>query len=241
MSNPRPIKVPTVDLRAQYSQLPSEIREAIDEVLETQQFILGPAVKRFEGEMAAYLGGGFAVGVASGTDALLLALMALDIGPGDGVIVPPFTFFSTVSSITRLGATPLFVDSDPESYLLSPVGAAAYVEERCRRDGGQLTESKSRLRVRAVLPVHLFGQCCAMTAFLTLAKKYQLSVIEDVAQACGARTTISGISRFAGTIGDLGCFSFFPSKNLGGYGDGGLITTDDATTAKKSKNAARPR
>jgi dTDP-4-amino-4,6-dideoxygalactose transaminase len=223
-----PYKIPLVDLRAQYAKLRSDIGQVIDQVLETQHFILGPAVKRFEDEMAAYLQCGFAVGVASGSDALLLALMALDIGPGDGVIVTPFTFFSTVSSITRLGAMPLFVDIDPESYLLLAGAVEQWLDKRTRIEGDRSIDSATGLRIKAVLPVHLFGRCCDMAAFASLANKYHMRIVEDVAQACGARTMVDSQVKFAGTVGDLGCFSFFPSKTLGGFGDGGLVTSNAA-------------
>ncbi len=233
MSSPRPYTIPIVDLRAQYAGLRSEIRQAVDEVLESQQFILGPVVKRFEEQMVAYLGSDHAIGVASGSDALLLALMALEVGPGDAVLVTPFTFFSTVSSITRLGAKPLFIDIEPDNYLLSAKATAAFLDERGRRERSQTLDVKTGLRLKALLPVHLFGQCCAMKEFTALAEKYQLRIVEDVAQACGARTTVAGRAKFAGTIGDLGCFSFFPSKTLGGCGDGGLVTTGDDELAAK--------
>lgn len=226
-------KIPLVDLRAQYAGIRSEIDEALDEVLESQQFILGLAVKRFEEQMGAYLGCEHAVGVASGSDALLLGLMALEAGPGDGVLVTPFTFFSTVSSITRVGATPLFIDINPDTFLLSAEATAAFLVERGRRECSQTMDAKTGLRLKALLPVHLFGQCCAMTEFTALAKKYQLWIVEDVAQACGARTTLAGPAKFAGAIGGLGCFSFFPSKTLGGFGDGGLVTTGDQELAAK--------
>ena len=185
-----PYKIPLVDLRAQHGKLRSKIRQAIDEVVETQQFILGPAVTRFEEQMAAYLRSRFAVGVASGSDALLLALMALNIGPGDGVIVTPFTFFSTVSSITRLGATPFFVDIDPESYLISAEAAEECLDKRTRIEGDPSIDSTAGLRLKAILPVHLFGRSCDMAAFGSLAKKYHMRIVEDVAQGCGARTMI---------------------------------------------------
>ena len=235
MSSLQPYKIPIVDLGAQYAGLRLEIRQAVDEVLESQQFILGPAVERFEDQMTAYLGCEHAVGVASGSDALLLALMALEVGPGDGVLVTPFTFFSTVSSITRLGGTPLFIDINPDTFLLSAEATAAFLDERGRRESAQTLDAKTGLRLKALLPVHLFGQCCAMKEFTALAKKYNLRIVEDVAQACGARTTIAGKSKFAGTIGAIGCFSFFPSKTLGGFGDGGLVTTGDRELAAKLK------
>jgi dTDP-4-amino-4,6-dideoxygalactose transaminase len=227
VSSLRPHKIPIVDLRAQYAKIRDEVRKAIDEVADSQQFILGPAVKRFEEQMAEYLQCDFAVGVASGSDALLLALMALGVGPGDGVVVSPFTFFSTVSCITRLGAKPLFVDIDVDSYLLSAEGVEQFLDGRGRIHNGWTIDSKTGLRVKALLPVHLFGQCCAMQEFLALAKKYQFQIVEDVAQACGARMRIGGQAKFAGTTCELGCFSFFPSKTLGGFGDGGLVTAND--------------
>jgi len=212
-------KIPILDLQAQYQTIRDEARRAIDEVLESQQFVLGPAVEKFEREAAAYLGGKHAVGVASGSDALLLALMALGIGPGDGVIVPPFTFFATVSAITRLGATPLFADIDPESFLLDVKQVEAL-----------LTDGKKPVaRIQAVLPVHLFGRIAPMAELAALAAAHSLHIVEDVAQAFGARAG----AKAAGAIGDLGCFSFFPSKNLGGAGDGGLILTDRPELAEK--------
>lgn len=221
-----PFQIPIIDLRAQYSELRDEMRSAIDEVLESQQFILGPAVSRLENLMADYLRCRHTIGVASGSDALLLALMALEIGPGDAVITTPFTFFSTVSSITRLGATPLFVDIESDDLLLSAKGVERFLSDRVKLRNGDAIETKTGTRVKALLPVHLFGQCCAMQELGNLAAKYQLRIIEDVAQACGARLNIDGKIRFAGTAGDIGCFSFFPSKTLGGFGDGGLLSTD---------------
>jgi dTDP-4-amino-4,6-dideoxygalactose transaminase len=227
VSNSVHYNIPIVDLRAQYSYLSREIHEAIDDVLESQQFILGPAVSRLEQQLSAYLQCNFTVGVASGSDALLLALMALEIGPGDGVIVPPFTFFSTASAITRLGATPLFVDIGSKNYLISVRAVEAFLDEHTQVSGGHAIDIKTGLSIKALLPVHLFGQCCDMAGLLELAKKYSLRVIEDVAQAYGARTGGANQTKFAGTFGDLGCFSFFPSKNLGGYGDGGLVCGND--------------
>ena len=226
-------KIPIVDLRAQYSQLRDDVRRAVDEVSDSQQFILGPAVKNFEERMAAYLGCTFAVGVASGSDALLLALMALDLGPGDAVVTTPFTFFSTVSSITRLGAKPLFVDIEPANYLLSTQNLRDFLRARAQVGATGTVDRKTGLSLKALLPVHLFGQCCAMEEWSELAREYQLRIVEDVAQACGARTAISGIGKFAGAIGDLGCFSFFPSKNLGGFGDGGMVSTNNPALAER--------
>ncbi len=233
MSSPNGFNIPIIDLQAQYERIRGEIAQQINEVLTSQRFILGPAVERFERQMEAYLRCGSGIGVASGSDALLLALMALGIGPGDGVLVPTFTFFSTASSVTRLGATPLFIDSEPESYLISPGAVRAFIAERCRLQGTTLTEVKSGLRVRILLPVHLFGRCCAMDELVALARKCSLKIVEDVAQACGARCLVGHDWRFAGAIGDLGCFSFFPSKNLGAYGDAGLVTTPHRELADK--------
>ena len=227
MSNAAPFEIPIVDLRAQYASIREQVRRAIDEVNDSQQFILGPAVRQFEAQMASYLGSEHAVGVASGSDALLLALMALDIGPGDAVITTPFTFFSTVSSITRLGARPLFVDIDPDSHLISSGAIERLLKQRGEIDGhGRTRDGKTGLSIKALLPVHLFGQCCAMNELIDLAKTYGLQIVEDVAQACGARMAAGDTTKFAGTIGDLGCFSFFPSKNLGGFGDGGMVCTN---------------
>ena len=233
MSSPTPYKIPIVDLHAQYRQIRDQVRQAIDEVNESQQFILGPAVKRFEEQMAVYLRCAHVVGVASGSDALLLALMALGIGPGDAVITTPFTFFSTVSSIVRLGAKPLFVDIDADTYLLSVDGLGKVLETRGRPRDGQTVDVETGLRICALLPVHLFGQCCAMNELTALARKYHFQIVEDVAQACGAKVSVAGEERFAGTIGALGCYSFFPSKTLGGFGDGGLVTSANQELAER--------
>ena len=233
MSDPTPFQIPIIDLRAQYTEIREAVRQAIDDVNDSQQFILGPAVNKFEAQMAAYLRCQHAVGVASGSDALLLALMALDIGPGDAVITTPFTFFSTVSSITRLGALPLFVDIDPETYLIAAKSLEIFLQARAQTAGGVTRDAKTGLRIKALLPVHLFGQCCAMSGLTDMARAYGLSIVEDVAQACGARMAVRGTTEFAGTMGDLGCFSFFPSKNLGGFGDGGMVCARNQELADK--------
>jgi dTDP-4-amino-4,6-dideoxygalactose transaminase len=221
--NPSPYNIPIVDLRAQYAAIREQVRNAIEAVAESQQFILGPAVSQFESEMSAFLGCEHAVGVASGSDALLLALMALGVGPGDAVITTPFTFFSTVSSITRLGASPLFVDIDSDSYLLSTVKLQEFLRERSKNKQGTTGDAKTGACIKALLPVHLFGQICAMDSLVHVAKEYDLQIVEDVAQACGARLSIAGNEMFAGTIGALGCFSF-SQQEFGGFGDGGLMS-----------------
>ncbi len=208
--------IPIIDLKAQYRSIRGEVRRAIDEVLESQQFILGPTVEKFEHEVATYLGCRHAIGVASGSDALLLSLMALGIGAGDGVVVPPFTFIATVTAITRLGATPIFVDIEPENFLLDVERLDALLK-------------KHSDKIKAAIPVHLFGRMCPMAEIAALAARHRVRVVEDVAQAFGA----SAGTKAAGTIGALGCFSFFPTKILGGMGDGGLVATGEPELAAK--------
>ena len=205
--------MPLLDLKAQYASIRDDIREALDRVLESQRFILGPEVEAFEREIAAYCRTAYAVGVSSGTDALLSALMAIDLRPGDEVITSPYTFFATAGEIARLGATPVFADIDRKTYNIDPKGI----------------ESRITPRTRAIIPVHLFGQMADMPAIMEIAKRKKLHVIEDAAQAIGAER----YGQRAGSIGDLACFSFFPSKNLGGFGDGGMVTTNDAGLADR--------
>jgi dTDP-4-amino-4,6-dideoxygalactose transaminase len=207
------VTVPLLDLQLQYASIRREVRAAIDRVCETQQFIMGPEVEALERELASLVGVRFAVGVSSGTDALLAALMALDIGPGDEVITPTFSFFATAGSVSRVGARPVFVDVDPDTLMLSASAARAAITSR----------------TRAIIPVHLYGLCADMDSLLALASEAGLHVIEDAAQAIGATYR----NRQAGSIGRIGCFSFFPSKNLGAYGDAGLVTTDDETLASR--------
>jgi dTDP-4-amino-4,6-dideoxygalactose transaminase len=201
------MKVPLIDLTRQYANIETQIRDAIDEVLATQYFVLGPKVKELEERVAAFCGTKYAVACASGTDALLLALMALGVGPGDEVITTPFTFFATAGSVSRLGATPVFVDIDPETYNIDP----------------DLIEGAITERTKAIIPVHLFGQCADMDPINAVANRHEIPVVEDAAQAIGALYE----GRPAGSLGTIGAFSFFPTKNLGAYGDGGIITTND--------------
>lgn len=213
-----PMNVPLLDLKAQYRTLKPDLDAAILKVVESQYFILGPEVKAFEENISKYLGCNHAIGVSSGTDALLLALMALGIGPGDGVITPTYSFFATAGVVSRLNATPIFADIELETYNIDPANAEQALL-RARKEG---------TRVKAIIPVHLYGQSADMRGILDLAEKYDLKVVEDAAQAIGVQ---DGNGRHVGTIGHVGCFSFFPSKNLGGYGDAGLITTEDDTLA----------
>jgi len=200
-----------LDLQAEYHDIKDEIDEAIHRVLESGHFILGEEVEAFEQEAAGYLGVRHAIGVASGSDALLLGLMALGVGPGDKVITTPFSFFATASCIVRLGATPVFCDIDPRTFDLDPDSVRRYLDASYTR------------AVKAIIPVHLYGQCCDMDRLLELARTYRLTVVEDCAQSFGS--TYKGHQ--SGGIGDIGCFSFFPTKNLGAYGDGGMVTAND--------------
>lgn len=207
--------VPLLDLRAQYATLREEIRDAIDRVAETQHFILGSEVEALEKEIAAYSQCEFGIGMSSGSDALLVALMAIDLQPGDEVITSTYTFFATAGAVARLNAKPVFVDIDPLTYNIDPAQVEAAITDQ----------------TRAIIPIHLYGQMADMDPIMDIARRHKLLVIEDAAQAIGAESS----GRRAGSIGDLGCFSFFPSKNLGGFGDGGMITTNDAELAKKIK------
>jgi len=209
------LPVPLLDLKAQYATLREEIRAAIDRVADSQHFILGPEVAALEEEIAAYSGCQFGIGVSSGTDALLVALMAIDLGPGDEVITTPYTFFATAGAVARLGAKPVFVDIDPLSYNIDPGRIQAAITGR----------------TRAIIPVHLYGQMAEMDPIMAVAEAHGLAVIEDAAQAIGSEYH----GRRAGSIGQMSCFSFFPSKNLGGFGDGGMVTTNDPALADRLK------
>lgn len=207
--------VPFIDLVPQYQTMASEIRAAVDKVLSEQKFILGDEVVALEKEIATYCDVRHAIGCNSGTDALIIALQALGVGPGDEVITTPFTFFATASSICRAGAVPVFCDIDPESYNLDPQAVAEAITPR----------------TKAIMPVHLFGQCCEMEPLWRLAAQHGLAIVEDACQAIGAEYR----GRRAGVLGDAAAFSFFPTKNLGGAGDGGMMSTDDEVVANKMR------
>ncbi|MBW1916916.1 MAG: DegT/DnrJ/EryC1/StrS family aminotransferase [Deltaproteobacteria bacterium] len=223
--------VPLLDLKAQYQAIKEELQAALTEVLESQQFILGPKVEELENQIAAYSGCRYGVGVSSGTDALLISLMALNIGPGDEVVTTPYTFFATAGAIARVGARPVFVDIDPVTFNIDPDKLAQLLAQ---------VRNQGEWRVKALLPVHLFGQCADMQPIMALAQDYGLKVIEDAAQAIGAeypwpQSDGTVVVKRAGSMGDAGCFSFFPSKNLGGLGDGGMVVTNDPDLYEKLK------
>jgi dTDP-4-amino-4,6-dideoxygalactose transaminase len=224
--------VPLLDLKTQFAQIRAEVMPAIDQVCASQHFILGEQVRALEEEVAAYCSASAGVGVSSGTDALLLALMALNIGAGDEVITSPFTFFATAGTIARTGARPVFCDIDPDTFNLSPAAVEAFVADHCVAQGGQLINRTTGGRIKALMPVHLYGQSADMDPLMALARRHRLKVIEDAAQAIGTEYK-NGLR--AGTIGDVGCFSFFPSKNLGAFGDAGLCTSNDAELAESMR------
>jgi dTDP-4-amino-4,6-dideoxygalactose transaminase len=256
------MEVPLVDLKVQYDEIREEVRKAVDTVLESQRFILGPNVERLERQIAAYSSVGHGIGVSSGTDAILVSLMALDIKQRDGVITTPFTFFSTAGVIARLGATPIFVDIDPNTYNLDPQKLRELLETGCDVDqeSGRPVERKNLVHIKAIIPIHLYGQCADMDPIMEMAQWAHLDIVEDAAQAIGAiyyskrrgaKGPSTGItdeqpekelgasgqdSRHAwkaGSMGKVGCFSFFPTKNLGGGGDAGMVVTDDDPLAEK--------
>ena len=213
------MKVPFFELISQFRTIENEIKASLNEVFETQQFIMGPKVEALEKVIAEYCQARFGIGVASGSDALLLSLMALGIGPGDEVLLPPFTFFATAGAVSRVGAIPIFVDIEEKTFNIDP----------------SLIEEKVTSRTKAIIPVHLYGQCADMDPILQLAEAKGLFVIEDAAQALGAEYQPNDDARpvRAGQIGDVGCFSFFPTKNLGAFGDAGMVTTNHPEWAEK--------
>jgi dTDP-4-amino-4,6-dideoxygalactose transaminase len=207
------MNVPLLDLQAQYASIRDDLQRAIERVMDSQRFVLGDEVRELENSIAQYCGTRHAIGCASGSDALLLALMALDLKPGDEVITTPFSFFATGAAVARLGARPVFVDIDPRSYNLDPSRVADAITPR----------------TKVIIPVHLYGQCAQMDSLLDVGERRGIAIVEDAAQAIGA--TDNG--RRAGSMGLIGCFSFYPTKNLGGAGDGGILTTNDDRIAAR--------
>jgi dTDP-4-amino-4,6-dideoxygalactose transaminase len=226
------MRVPLLDLSEQYRALASEIRGATEEVLSSQRFILGPKLTEFEKEMAEYCGTRHAVGVSSGTDALLAVFMALEIGLGDAVITTAYSFFATGGCIARVGATPVFVDIKPETYNISPLVLRHYIDKFCRKVEGKLVNENGQTIV-ALVPAHLFGLCCDMNEMVAIAREHNLILIEDAAQAIGAQFPLETGAAKAGTIGDAGCLSFYPSKNLGAAGDAGLVVCRNEQFAER--------
>jgi dTDP-4-amino-4,6-dideoxygalactose transaminase len=230
------MRVPLLDLSEQYCALGDSIREAINDVLASSRFILGPRVEAFEKAMCAYCITPHAIGVSSGTDALLAILMALGIGRGDAVITTPYTFFATAGCIARIGARPLFADIDRETYNIRPSAIQECIEKNCQPDADGTWKTKTGEKVRAMVPVHLFGLCCEMEALRKIAERYHLVLIEDAAQAIGAEFPFPERIAKAGTMGEVGLFSFYPSKNLGAAGDAGMVVCRDEELAKKLRS-----
>jgi len=249
------MEISLVDLKAQYAEIREEVQRAVDAVFESQRFILGSNVKKLEEQIAPYSNVKYGIGVSSGTDALLVSLMALDIGRGDGVITTPFSFFATAGVIARLGAKPVFVDIDPDTYNLDPEKLRELLEAGydVDQETGKPVDRKMGCVIQAVIPVYLYGQCADMDPIMEMAQRAQVDIVEDAAQAIGAiyyskRPEAKGqvlekgpgtsgegprTACKAGSMGRLGCLSFFPTKNLGGFGDAGMVVTDDEPMAEK--------
>jgi dTDP-4-amino-4,6-dideoxygalactose transaminase len=227
------MRVPLLDLSEQYAALAGPIRAEIDEVLGTQKFILGPKVEAFEAALASHCGSKHAIGVSSGTDALLAVFMALGLGPGDAVITSAYSFFATGGCIARVGASPIFIDIDPGTYNISTTALEHFLTQSCSRDREGSLRSPTGEKVRAIVPVHLYGLCCEMDAIHEISERFQLAVIEDAAQALGAEYPFQGATTKAGTMGDAGTFSFYPSKNLGAAGDAGAVICRDEALANR--------
>lgn len=219
------MKVPLLDLQAQLEYLEDDLIKAVTSVIKSTRYIQGPEVEALENEIAEYCGAKYGIGVTSGTDALLISLMSLDIQAGDHILTTPYSFFATMGVILRLGAVPVFADIDPHSYNIDP------------ENMGELLEADTEKKIKAIIPVHLYGQCAEMSSILQLAERYAIPVIEDAAQAIGAEYPVQGTHgteyKRAGSMGIAGCFSFFPSKNLGGIGDGGMVVTQNKEFAEK--------
>jgi dTDP-4-amino-4,6-dideoxygalactose transaminase len=223
--------VPLLDLKAQFAQIRAEVMPIIEQVCASQRFILGEHVLGLESELARYCSSSAGIGVSSGTDALLLALMALGVGAGDEIVTTPFTFFATAGTIARLGARPVFCDIDPITFNLSPAAVQLFIDRHCDVRAGRLINRSTGGVVKGLMPVHLYGQSADMDPLMAIARQHHLKVIEDAAQAIG--TEYKNVR--VGSIGDIGCFSFFPSKNLGAFGDAGLCTTNDSQLAESMR------
>lgn len=217
------MKVPLLDLNAQLETIRDDVKSAVNEVIDSTRYILGPKVIELQEKIAEYSGTSFGVGVSSGTDALLISLMTLDVKPDDLIITTPYSFFATAGVIARLHATPVFVDIDSDTYNIDPAG----LEEWFERNENRLD------KVKAIIPIHLYGQCADMDPILSIANEHNIPVVEDAAQAIGARYPSTQCIKKAGSMGTMGCFSFFPSKNLGGMGDGGMVVTGDEKLSQK--------
>ncbi len=228
------MQVPLLDLKRQYATLREPMEAAMREVVESQGFILGPVVERFEEAVRTFCGAGCAVGMSSGTDAQLAVLMALGIGPGDAVLTTPYTFFATAGCVSRVGARPMFVDIDPATFNVSPEALTHYLTNVARRDADGTLHTPTGERLRAIVPVHLFGLCADLDPILRLGREHNLPILEDASQAIGAEYPLPDSATVqAGAAGEMGWFSFFPSKNLGAFGDGGLATARDAAWLPK--------
>ena len=227
------MRVPLLDLGQEYRVLSKQIREAIDDVLDSHRFILGSKVQEFESAICRYCDVPHAIGVSSGTDALLAILMGLGIGRGDAVVTTPYTFFSTAGCVARVGARPVFADIDPRTYNIRPSAIQECIENNGQLDSDGAWRLKTGEKIRAIIPVHLFGSCCQMDAFREISEHFQLHLIEDAAQAIGAEFPFGDRAAKAGTMGEVGFFSFYPSKNLGAAGDAGMIVCQDETRASK--------
>lgn len=227
------MRVPLLDLTRQHTLVKEDVLSRVTKLFELQQFILGPAVEEFESAFQKLIGCGHAVGMSSGTDAQLALLMALRIGPGDAVLTTPYTFFATAGCIHRTGAEPVFVDVEKETLNLDPEKLAEFLETRCRRDADGSLRTPRGNRLRAIIPVHLFGTCCRMDEILALAQRHHLTVIEDAAQAVGAEYRGAGGVAKAGALAESAYFSFFPTKNLGGAGDGGMAVCQNEELASR--------
>lgn len=224
------MSVPLLDLKAQYAPIREDVRTAIDEVCDAQWFVMGPKVSELEAQIAEYSECAHGIGVSSGTDALLVALMALDVGHGDAVITTPYTFFATGGTIARLGARPVFCDIDPVSYNIDPQSLRELIDRECKTIDGKLVHESSGTTIKAIMPVHLYGQTADIDPLVSIANDHGLAVVEDAAQSIGSEYSDGGR---AGSKGAIGCFSFFPSKNLGAFGDGGMCTTNDDELADR--------